>query len=521
MVDFDTERNSALSASDTVADCLDDGWILTLDQGTCGTEAGVPRAPLHSEEARLRTFRHWPPDWGEQLARFGFSSTTQDDQASVRCVFCGRVVTDFFSPQEAHLRHWQSARGHDCRFLRGEDVGNVPLVRNSRTRASLSHSKTPTTDDSRVLVERERLFRASVRPHAERQGSSSSIGGGRGMGQEGEQRAHGQWQDFFSRAEHRPQTTILPTGPPSSAMKRTPGDATVVRQRSHGQETATTTTTTTTTRTSSAPVHWTELVRTARYPRMAAYQARLQTLSRWPLLKPSPAELAKAGFFHVRCQLRGRRSAGECGDSVKCFWCGERIHRWQKTDDALVEHARLSPDCLFVTQILGRQLHDDIAAYRVTAAAMRRCDDVVHGVDVSMPENTCWSDPDGTAAYSGIPSYRPHTSHVLHTRTAPAEAETEQQQGTPSPVLPPHHHHHHHTTLTTTTTTSTSTSPPSFESRLDDLMASPHVQDVLQMGFPPQLIRDVLSHSSMRLTTDTLCDLALQASWTGDRSVAG
>ena len=75
----------------------------------------------------------------------------------------------------------------------------------------------------------------------------------------------------------------------------------------------------------------------------------------------------------------------------------------------------------------------------------------------------------------------------------------------PSSATPPR------ATTTTTTTTTATTTIPSSRHDLDDIMESPPVQTVLQMGFPRRLIRDLLSQNSHRLTAETLCHLALQA----------
>jgi hypothetical protein len=51
-------------------------------------------------------------------------------------------------------------------------------------------------------------------------------------------------------------------------------------------------------------------VRTARYPQMAAYKDRVNTLQSWPLSSPSPVQLARAGFFHVQCPSSAARDEG-------------------------------------------------------------------------------------------------------------------------------------------------------------------------------------------------------------------
>lgn len=430
MVDFDTVSNS-LSASDTVADCLDDG--LNMPSTTLEAETQLSLDIMRREEIRLQTFLHWPTGWDEKLARYGFCSISDDVSGTVRCVFCGLRISDFTSPQEAQLRHWQSAR-HTCPFLRGDDVSNIP--RNARSQV---YEKTPPPSSQTILLQPAQPLRAAARVPRE----------------EGLENA-----GRLTSAECTPKAM-----PGSYDAGSQPGGSHSQLKRS-GPD---------------SPVHWQEIVRTARYPRMASYHARLKTLSRWPLLKPSPTELAKAGFFHVRCnppptttsaatsvpRSRPQTFPGECGDSVKCFWCGERIHRWQETDDALLEHARLSPSCLYVRQVLGQQLHDDI----------------VHGVTSS-------------------------TATVTTTSSGCSRRDDDRRDVTPFPVRP------HTTQVPSDTKRLHSSACPASRrltsSQLDELMQSPPVQTVLQMGFPPQLIRNLLSHNSERLSADTLCTLALQ-----------
>lgn len=71
------------------------------------------------------------------------------------------------------------------------------------------------------------------------------------------------------------------------------------------------------------------------------YSLRLMTFQNWPLqMKPTAKELAAAGFYYLGS-----------GDSVRCFHCGQCLHRWKGVDTAIGEHKRLSPLCKFVEMI--------------------------------------------------------------------------------------------------------------------------------------------------------------------------
>ena len=48
-------------------------------------------------------------------------------------------------------------------------------------------------------------------------------------------------------------------------------------------------------------------------------------------------KLANAGFFYYPLQVNP--------DNVACFLCHKSIDGWEKDDDPLAEHLKLSPDC--------------------------------------------------------------------------------------------------------------------------------------------------------------------------------
>ncbi|KAJ5553650.1 hypothetical protein N7494_003028 [Penicillium frequentans] len=57
----------------------------------------------------------------------------------------------------------------------------------------------------------------------------------------------------------------------------------------------------------------------------------------WPHSKPSPAELAQAGFFYKPYESNP--------DNTTCFECGRALDGWEEEDNPITEHLKHSPDC--------------------------------------------------------------------------------------------------------------------------------------------------------------------------------
>ncbi|KAI5286346.1 hypothetical protein KEM54_006863, partial [Ascosphaera aggregata] len=57
----------------------------------------------------------------------------------------------------------------------------------------------------------------------------------------------------------------------------------------------------------------------------------------WPHARPTPEELADAGFYHAPTALSP--------DNTACFLCQRALDGWEKEDDPLTEHLRLSQGC--------------------------------------------------------------------------------------------------------------------------------------------------------------------------------
>ena len=83
------------------------------------------------------------------------------------------------------------------------------------------------------------------------------------------------------------------------------------------------------------------------YSNRAKREATFQRYYWSPQMKQRPAEMAKAGYFYTGCN-----------DSVFCFWCGEGVRSWLASDDPMLEHLRMSPDCQYIKTVLPPQNTD-------------------------------------------------------------------------------------------------------------------------------------------------------------------
>lgn len=71
------------------------------------------------------------------------------------------------------------------------------------------------------------------------------------------------------------------------------------------------------------------------------YENRLKTFDTYPKqMKPDKYQLARAGLYYT----------GN-GDIVICFRCGVKISSWERHDNAMLEHYRLSANCDFVRMV--------------------------------------------------------------------------------------------------------------------------------------------------------------------------
>lgn len=63
---------------------------------------------------------------------------------------------------------------------------------------------------------------------------------------------------------------------------------------------------------------------------MAIYRdesARLETFKKWPLERPTPQDLARAGFYFA--------PSSQSADRVICYVCGKILCGWEPNDDVM------------------------------------------------------------------------------------------------------------------------------------------------------------------------------------------
>ena len=83
-----------------------------------------------SEFSRLKTFANWPKSIisPEDLANAGFvyiGREIDDSQDNVQCVFCAGIIGNWEIGDDPHQEHARSFP--NCGFVRGIDVGNIPI----------------------------------------------------------------------------------------------------------------------------------------------------------------------------------------------------------------------------------------------------------------------------------------------------------------------------------------------------------------------------------------------------------
>ncbi|XP_046373812.1 baculoviral IAP repeat-containing protein 2-like [Haliotis rufescens] len=145
-------RVHRLSSQLDRTDCLDDDF-----------EAVAERSRLMKYERNRRdSFKTWP-SWccqrPECLAKAGFYYTETSDR--VQCPFCFGVLKKWESwdePVSEHRRHFPY-----CKFIRGEDAGNVPIEDNTEllqhgTMPASARSEAPSTVDFKKEANRLASF---------------------------------------------------------------------------------------------------------------------------------------------------------------------------------------------------------------------------------------------------------------------------------------------------------------------------------------------------------------------------
>uniref|UniRef100_A0A646QCJ6 Inhibitor of apoptosis 2 n=1 Tax=Hemiscolopendra marginata TaxID=943146 RepID=A0A646QCJ6_9MYRI len=119
-------RTSVFSNTSTSNNSLLNGEV---SRSTAEEKIWSSFAVLRNESERLKTFKGWPLPFVrvEDLAKAGFFYLKDGDK--VQCFFCKGVVGEWERddiPMSEHQRHFPN-----CLFVRGIDVGNVPIEENT------------------------------------------------------------------------------------------------------------------------------------------------------------------------------------------------------------------------------------------------------------------------------------------------------------------------------------------------------------------------------------------------------
>lgn len=104
---------------------------------------------------------------------------------------------------------------------------------------------------------------------------------------------------------------------------------------------------------------------------------RLNSFAEWSCPHVTPSSLAKAGFYYTK------RS-----DMVRCAFCGIEIHSWKQGDDAMTDHRKWSPDCVFVRNLPC----DNVPLATTSTAAVGEDTCGKYGIEIrpnSVSENEC------------------------------------------------------------------------------------------------------------------------------------
>lgn len=77
---------------------------------------------------------------------------------------------------------------------------------------------------------------------------------------------------------------------------------------------------------------------------LTIYEHRLRTFNvGWKLDFVTPEQMAKAGLYFLGKQ-----------DYVRCTFCSEEFDFWERGDDPIIVHKRVSPECPFFKQNQGK-----------------------------------------------------------------------------------------------------------------------------------------------------------------------
>ncbi|XP_071090081.1 baculoviral IAP repeat-containing protein 2-like [Haliotis cracherodii] len=246
---------------------------------------------MRDEARRLMTYTNWPSSFQDpaKLAEVGLFYTGRLDR--VKCAFCLGVLKEWQLgdvPLTEHQRHFPY-----CRFLKGEDVGNIP---------------------ARRCAAPQMLGGSGLRPAVLgvpdwNKGCDTSMN---------------ENMCITPSCVPPPSDYINRLRPSDKEANPIPSSTTQVKRNCSDDETGA----------PSVPT----AARTLDYTSEAS---RLATFRHWPTDSPiSPVDLARAGFYHAP-------AAGK-PDRVKCGYCQGKLYAWSGGEDPEMEHRQCFPTCPFL-----------------------------------------------------------------------------------------------------------------------------------------------------------------------------
>ncbi|XP_069131056.1 uncharacterized protein [Argopecten irradians] len=375
--------------------------------------AGTVTQSMRFEWARFKSFWSFPlscPIAPTALAKYGFYYTGNEDK--VCCFCCGVTHGNWQKGESVYAVHYTISK--TCRFMRGDDVGNVPIhgthsalnqrVGNEETvsvptaeeRELTSLLQTPDSVTSILLGrERDQGNLASLTPSVPDLRETPNRFGG-GSLQNGTD-----IRNVFRGASNL-QTTQTSNASSSSAS-RTNTQQPLTPSSVPSQTTTQTAQVSDPQRTSAAPNTSSVSQSAVSQPNQVARQSQMDTIAnqqRQPN-QQQPSTLAqrqhqqqqqnqgvggadngnlgvnttrprypnyavltvRSSTFHgfpnhldqtpIQMAKAGFFYAGY-GDYVRCFFCGGGLRNWEPGDDPWVEHARWFPRCVYVKQNKGQ-----------------------------------------------------------------------------------------------------------------------------------------------------------------------
>lgn len=74
----------------------------------------------------------------------------------------------------------------------------------------------------------------------------------------------------------------------------------------------------------------------------------------FPIQEITAHEFSEAGFFF-----------GGIGDRTKCFFCGVGLTNWNDIDDPWKQHAKFSPNCVYLEDRMGNEFLSRICRVKI------------------------------------------------------------------------------------------------------------------------------------------------------------